>query len=42
MDCKPMATPMVENLKSFVILDLDPIDLSVYRQLMGSLVYSSK
>jgi hypothetical protein len=39
MDCKPMATPMVANLKSFVDSDLDLIDPSVYRQLIGSLMY---
>jgi hypothetical protein len=30
MDCKPMATPMVANLKSFVDFDSDLIDPSVY------------
>jgi hypothetical protein len=39
MDCKPMATPMVANLKSFVDSDSDLIDPSMYRQLIGSLMY---
>jgi hypothetical protein len=38
-DCKPMATPMVMNLKklSKTSSDLGEIDSHLYRQLIGSL-----
>jgi len=39
MDCKPMATSMVENRKSFAYSYSDLIDPSVYRQLRSSLMY---
>ena len=39
MDCKPMATSMVENMKSFADSNSDLIDTSVYRQLISSLMY---
>jgi hypothetical protein len=31
MDCKSMATPMVENLKKLRDYDSDPVDSSLYR-----------
>jgi hypothetical protein len=31
MDCKPMTTPMIPNLKLHADLDLDLVDPSVYR-----------
>jgi hypothetical protein len=41
LDCKSMATPMVSNLKklSESSSDLDLIDLTMYMQLIGSLMY---
>jgi hypothetical protein len=39
MDCKSMATPMVIDLKKLRDSDSDPIDSSLYRQLIGSLMY---
>jgi len=39
MDYKPMATPMVENIKSFVDSDLDLVDPSMYKKSIGSLMY---
>jgi hypothetical protein len=41
MDCKSITTPMVMNLKklSEYYFDSDLIDLTVYRQLIGSLMY---
>jgi hypothetical protein len=39
MDCKPMTTPMMLNLKLHGDLDSDLVDPSVYRQLIGSLMY---
>jgi hypothetical protein len=40
-NCKPMATPMVTNLKKLSVysFDSDEIDLTLYRQLIGSLMY---
>jgi hypothetical protein len=39
MHCKPMATPIVANMKSFVDFEFDLIDPSMYMQLIGSLMY---
>jgi hypothetical protein len=38
-ECRPMDTPMVTNLKKVVTSDSKLVDLSVYRQLIGSLMY---
>jgi hypothetical protein len=35
MDCKPLASPMVPNLKSHAYLDFNPL---VYRYLIQSLI----
>jgi hypothetical protein len=41
LNCKPMATPMVTNLKKLSVYSFnsDEIDLTMYRQLIGSLMY---
>ena len=41
MDCKSMTTPMTMNLKklSGVAADSDLVDPTMYRQLVGSLMY---
>ena len=41
MDCKSMSTPMTMNLKklSDVAVDSYLVDPTVYRQLVGSLMY---
>ena len=41
LNCKPMATPIVTNLKKISVYfsDSDEIDLTLYRQLIGSLMY---
>jgi hypothetical protein len=41
LDCKPMSTPMVSNLKKLHESDFgsDLVDPSLYRQLIGSLMY---
>jgi hypothetical protein len=39
MDCKSMATPMVTDLRKMRDFDSNPVDLSLYRQLIGSLMY---
>ena len=41
MHCKSMSTPMTMNLKklSDVVADLDLVDPTMYRQLVGSLMY---
>ena len=41
MDCKSMSTPMVSNLKKLHESDfaLDLVDPTMYRQLIGSLMY---
>lgn len=39
MDYKPLPTPMAPNLKLYVDLDSNLVDSSVYRQLIGSLLY---
>jgi hypothetical protein len=38
-DCKIMATPMVTNLEKVVTLDLELVDLGIYRKLIRSLMY---
>jgi hypothetical protein len=35
-DCKPMATPMITNLKKVTTSDLELVDPTLYRQLIGS------
>lgn len=42
MDCNSMTTPMTMNLKklSGVVVDSDLVDPTIYRQLVGSLVYT--
>ena len=41
MDCKPMSTLMVSNLQKLHDLDtgLDPVDATLYSQLIRSLLY---
>lgn len=41
MDCKSMATPMVSNLKKLhdISSRIDLVDLTMYKQLIGSLLY---
>lgn len=39
MDCKSMATPMGTNLKKLRDFELDLVDPSMYRRLIGSLIY---
>jgi hypothetical protein len=39
MDCKSMATPMVTDLRKLRDCDSDPVDSSLYRQLIGCLMY---
>jgi len=39
MDCKPLATPMVPNLKLHACLDSNYVYLSIYRQLFGYPMY---
>jgi hypothetical protein len=39
MDCKSMATPMVTDLRKLRDSNSDPIDSSLYQQLIGSLMY---
>ena len=41
LNCKPMATPMVMNLKKLFVSssDFGDIDPTPYRQLIGSLMY---
>jgi hypothetical protein len=38
-DCKPMSTPMITNWKKLSALDRQLVDATVYRQLIGSLMY---
>jgi hypothetical protein len=44
LNLKPMATPMVTNLKKLSVssFDCDKIDLNLYRYLIGSLMYLVK
>jgi hypothetical protein len=39
MDCKSMDTPMNADIRKVKVPDSDPIDPSLYRQLIGSLMY---
>jgi hypothetical protein len=39
MDCKSMDTPMTTNIRKVRDSDFDPVDPSLYRQLIGSLMY---
>ena len=39
MDCKAMATPMASNLKLLCDASSEPVDVSMYRQMIGSLMY---
>jgi hypothetical protein len=39
MDCKSMDTPMTTNIRKLRDSDSDPVDPSLYRQLIGSLIY---
>jgi hypothetical protein len=39
MDCKSMTTPMTTNLKKLGASDSDLVDPTMYRQLIGSLMY---
>jgi hypothetical protein len=38
MDCKSMETPMVKDMRKLRDFYYDPIDSSLYQQLIGSLV----
>ena len=39
MDCKSMSTPMTTNLKLFGDTSSGTIDATIYRQMIGSLMY---
>jgi hypothetical protein len=39
MDCKSMDTPMTTNIRKVRDSDSDPVDTSLYRQLIGSLIH---
>jgi hypothetical protein len=39
MDCKSMTTPMVTDLRKLRDFDYDPLDSSLHRYLIGSLMY---
>ena len=39
MDCKSMSTPMTTNLKLFGDTSSGTIDATLYRQMIGSLMY---
>jgi len=39
MDCKPMPTPLVANMKLFSDTSLDLVDATIYRQMIGSLMF---
>ena len=39
MDCKAMSTPMASNLKLLSDASLESIDDTMYRQMIGSLMY---
>ena len=39
MDCKSMDTPMTTDIRKVRDSDSDPVDPSLYRQLIGSLMY---
>jgi hypothetical protein len=38
-DCRPMSTPMVINLKKIDASRLEVVDPTLYKQLIGSLMY---
>ena len=38
-DCKPMATPMITNWKKIDASEDKDVDPTLYRQLIGSLMY---
>ena len=39
MDCKAMTTPMASNLKLLSDASLEAVDATMYRQMIGSLIY---
>ena len=39
MDCKEMATPMASNLKPLSDASSESVDATMYRQMIGSLMY---
>ena len=39
MDCKAMATPMASNLKLLSDASSESVDATMYRQMIGSLMY---
>jgi hypothetical protein len=39
MDCRPMSTPLVTNWRKIDVSDSKTVDPTVYRQLIGSLMY---
>ena len=39
MDCKAMATPMASNLKLLSNASSEAVDATMYRQMIGSLMY---
>ena len=39
MDCKAMPTPKVTNLKLLSDTSLEIVDATMYRQMLGSLMY---
>ena len=39
MDCKAMATPMASNLNLLNDASLESVDATMYRQMIGSLMY---
>ena len=39
MYCKAMTTPMASNLKLFSVVSLETVDVTMYRQMIGSLMY---
>ena len=39
VDCRAMSTPMITNLKKLNAYETDLVDPTVYRQLIGSLMY---
>lgn len=39
MDCKDMATPMASNLKLLCDASSELVDIAMYRQMIGSLMY---
>ena len=40
MDCKAMATPMASNLKLLRDASSELVDATMYRQMIGSLMYT--